>query len=195
MKKQLVSFPIKSYITKYFYLFLIPLIVIPIILVYFSSLKTKVRSYEKLNLFISCPLKNDADKDKLLEKLFKDTTSTIVETNVYIYDESVSESQTSLYTYYASISDILIFNKSLISSDVSSFHKLPNEYISPTNYPAEYGYRVYDSDSSTGYLLEYFKYTNENYYMFINKNSEHISSLEKDSVTDDALILFRNIIQ
>ncbi|MCQ3035324.1 MAG: hypothetical protein MJ248_03815 [Bacilli bacterium] len=194
MKNTLVKIPLKQYIVKYLYLFLIPLVVVPFAVSYGVNQKLKTKSFEQLNVFISSPVKENKEEE-LAKKLFTGLSEQILSVNIYTFDKDNVNGQESLYSYYLSISDVIILDSVILEgSTMSVFSSLPDEYKNESTYKEKYGYKVYDKESKTGYCVDYLSYKEYDYYMFINKSSEHQKAIDEQSVSNDAFTVFNNFI-
>ncbi len=158
--------PLRQYVVKYLYLFLIPFVVVPFAVSYGVNQKLKIKSFEQLNVFISCPVKEN--KEEELECVYWDSLS---------------------------VSDVIILDSyTLEGSTMSVFSSLPDEYRKEDTYKEKYGYKVYNKESKEGFCVDYLLYKDFDYYMFINKSSEHQSIIDDKSVSNDAFVAFNNFI-
>lgn len=194
MKNTLVKIPLKQYIVKYLYLFLIPIVVVPFLVTYGVNQKLKIKSFEQLNVFISAPVKENKEEE-LAKKIFTGLSEQIISVNIYTFDRDNANGQESLYSYYLSVSDVIILDSEILDgSTMSVFSSLPDEYKNESTYKEKYGYKVYDKESKTGYNADCLSYKELDYYMFINKSSEHQSLIDEKSVSNDAFTVFNNFI-
>lgn len=171
---------IKSNISKFWYLYLVCLVVFPFISIYVVDVINKPRNEETISIFIgSC----SSDSKELVNKLNENKPSYLREINVrnYVYYE---DSFPSLYNSFGkNESDLIILPESKILDDTCMYYyaKLdeslfPNEsfYFAGED-KACYGLLLHKKETNNDDLITYKDDDHdENYYAFFNKNSLHI---------------------
>lgn len=185
-----IKFPFTKHVFKLVVTFLISVIVVPFTLSFFVNLKTKIKEEDRLHVFITATIKEEKG-DELINKVFNNVSDNILECKIFTFDIEHNELY---YSPYEEDSDLIILNKGILGTNTSLFHVLPNKYINTDTYLESYGMKIYDNATKTGYLTDYINYIEDDYYLFINKNSKHISSLNNSSINDDALTMIENIL-
>ncbi|HAS56627.1 MAG TPA: hypothetical protein DD377_02755 [Firmicutes bacterium] len=190
---------IKANVIKFWYLYLICLIIFPLLSSYVVELINKPRNEETISIFIgSC----SSSSKELVDKLSQKKPSYLREINVrnYVY---YGEDFSYFYSSFGkSEADLIILPESKINNETCAYYyaKLdpalfPNESFYFINENKEcYGLLLHKKEEENSSLISYKDDTHdENYYAFFNRNSLHIGALN-DSNWDTALS-FYNIIK
>lgn len=189
-----ISFPLKTHLLRRLPFYLLTAVLLPSLVTYGVLLRTNPKEEEIFSLFIEANVKDS----KALEGFVRENTSLQnKEINVYSSPSSL-KTYSVLFQTQGLSSDLLILSESAFqASYASSFIELNSSspYFEESNKKVEdkhFGIELFNGE--TGYLtslLEYKKKTK--YYAFINKQSVHASSFQKEGKTDQILTLLEAI--
>ena len=174
------KYPFLTHLKKCAVFYILAALLVPPVFTYFVYLKNRAKSYEIFSLFVSADLKDKVGMKNLLKTYLPED----IEINCYSCDINNS----AFGTYYSAkgeISDIVILQESLIAQ----FDYIPYlEITSLTSFDLEGGYsrdeKVYglvSKNEEHNYLGEYINYSDEDYYIFINKKSVHLNNIGPDA--------------
>lgn len=174
------KFPFLTHLKKCAIFYILATLLVPPIFTYFVYLKNRAKNYEVFSLFVSANL-----KDKVgMKGLLKTSLPEDLEINCYSCDLNDSTFAT-YYSAKSEISDIIILQESFIKQ----FDYIPYlDITSLTSFDLSNGY---EKDEKTyglvlknqehNYLSEYINYSDDNYYVFINKKSVHLNNIGPDT--------------
>jgi len=188
------KFPFLAHLKRCAIFYILVAFITPAIFTYFVYLKNRAKNYEVFSLFVSSNLKDKGGLKGLMKTFLPDD----LEINVYSCDISDS----TFATYYLSkgeISDVLVLQKSFVDqyeyvpyleiSSLTSFD-LSDAYIKNDK---TYGLVIKDQDHS--YLSNYINFSDDDYYIFINKSSVHLNNVGPDKyLTNQVEIVLTGII-
>ena len=174
------KFSFLAHLKKCVAFYILAALLVPPVFTYFVYLKNRAKNYEVFSMFVSADL-----KDKVgMKKLLKTSLPEDLEINCYSCDIKDS----AFATYYSAkgeISDIIILQESFIKQfdyipylDITSLTSfdLNNGYVRDEK---TYGLALKNQEHN--YLGEYINYSDENYYVFINKKSVHLNNIGPDT--------------
>ena len=179
-----VKFSFKQHIAQKFFVYLVPLVVIPIICTYSIHLKTRPKDIERFSLFTEIEYK---DEGKLQEELFS-----VVPEDLQIDLYSMERKDNLFKTYlssYGMSSDICLLSKTTLNEFASiSFVNLKN-----TKWDRKDNF--YFNENSIGILYHkkgeetpdaYFDFSkaDDDYYWVVLNTSVHLNGLVENSKTD-----------
>lgn len=174
------KYPFLTHFKKCAIFYVSATLLVPPAFTYFVYLKNRAKKYEIFSLFVSADLKDKVGIKEFLKAYLPED----LEINCYSCDIKDS----TFATYYSAkgeISDIVILQESFISQ----FDYVPYlEITSLTSFDLSGGYsrneKIYgfvSTNEERSYLEEYINYSDENYYIFINKNSVHLNNIGPDT--------------
>ena len=179
-----VKFSFKQHIAQKFFVYLIPLVVIPIICTYSIHIKTRPKDIERFSLFTEIEYK---DEGKLQEELFS-----VVPEDLQIDLYSMERKDNLFKTYlssYGMSSDICLLSKTTLNEFTSiSFVNLKN-----TKWDRKDNF--YFNENSIGILYHkkgeetpdaYFDFSkaDDDYYWVVLNTGVHLNGLVENSKTD-----------
>lgn len=174
------KFPFLTHLKKCAIFYILTALLVPPIFTYFVYLKNRAKNYEVFSLFVSADL-----KDKVgMKGLLKTSLPEDLEINCYSCDLHDSTFAT-YYSAKSEISDIIILQESFIKQ----FDYIPYlDITSLTSFDLSNGYakdeKTYGlvlKNQEHNYLSEYINYSDDNYYVFINKKSVHLNNIGPDT--------------
>lgn len=174
------KFPFLTHLKKCAIFYILATLLVPPVFTYFVYLKNRAKNYEVFSLFVSANL-----KDKVgMKGLLKTSLPEDLEINCYSCDLNDSTFAT-YYSAKSEISDIIILQESFIKQ----FDYIPYlDITSLTSFDLSNGYakdeKTYGlvlKNQEHNYLSEYINYSDDNYYVFINKKSVHLNNLGPDT--------------
>ena len=181
-----VKFSFKQHIAQKFFVYLVPLVVVPIICTYSIHLKTRPKDVERLSLFAELEYKNEG---KLEEELFN-----VLPEDLQIDLYSMERKDNLFKTYlssYGLTSDICLLSKTTLSEfETNKFVNLKD-----TKWDREDNF--YIKENSVGVLYHkkgdetpntYFDFSkaDDDYYWVVLNTSVHLNGLTENSKTDQA---------
>lgn len=192
--KMKINFPLKTHLLHRLPFYLLAAVLIPSLVTYGVLLRTNPKEEEIFSLFIEANVKDS----KALESFVRENTSLQnKEINVYSAPSSL-KTYSVLFQTQGLSSDLLILSESVFQvSYASNFIELlpTSPYFEESNKKVEekhFGIELFNGESGCLVsLLEYKK--NTKYYAFINKQSVHASSFQKEGKTDQILTLLEAI--
>ena len=174
------KFSFLTHLKKCAIFYILATLLVPPIFTYFVYLKNRTKNYEIFSIFVSANL-----KDKVgIKNFLKISLPEDLEINCYSCDINDS----TFATYYSSkgeISDIIILQESFIKQfdyipylDITSLTSfdLNNGYVKDEK---TYGLSLKNQEHN--YLSQYIDYSDDNYYVFINKKSVHLNNIGPDT--------------
>ena len=174
------KFPFLTHLKKCAIFYILATLLVPPVFTYFVYLKNRAKNYEVFSLFVSANL-----KDKVgMKGLLKTSLPEDLEINCYSCDINDSTFAT-YYSAKSEISDIIILQESFIKQ----FDYIPYlDITSLTSFDLSNGYakdeKTYGlvlKNQEHNYLSEYINYSDDNYYVFINKKSVHLNNIGPDT--------------
>ena len=174
------KFPFLTHLKKCALFYILATLLVPPVFTYFVYLKNRAKNYEVFSLFVSANL-----KDKVgMKGLLKTSLPEDLEINCYSCDLNDSTFAT-YYSAKSEISDIIILQESFIKQ----FDYIPYlDITSLTSFDLSNGYakdeKTYGlvlKNQEHNYLSEYINYSDDNYYVFINKKSVHLNNIGPDT--------------
>lgn len=192
--KMKISFPLKTHLLHRLPFYLLAAVLVPSLVTYGVLLRTNPKEEEIFSLFIEANVKDS----KALESFVRENTSLQnKEINVYSAPSSL-KTYSVLFQTQGLSSDLLILSESAFqASYASNFIELhfSSPYFEESNKKVEekhFGIELFNGE--TGYLTSFLEYQeNIRYYAFINKESVHASSFQKEGKTDQILTLLEAI--
>ena len=189
-----ISFPLKTHLLRRLPFYLLVAAFVPSLVTYGVLLRTNPKEEEIFSLFIEANVKDS----KALESFVRENTSLQnKEINVYSSPSSL-KTYSVLFQTQGLSSDLLILSESAFqASYASSFIELNSSspYFEESNKKVEdkhFGIELFNGE--TGYLTSFLEYKKKTkYYAFINKQSVHASSFQKEGKTDQILTLLEAI--
>ena len=189
-----ISFPLKTHLLRRLPFYLLTAVLLPSLVTYGVLLRTNPKEEEIFSLFIETNVKDS----KALESFVRENTSLQnKEINVYSAPSSL-KTYSVLFQTQGLSSDLLILSESAFqASYTSNFIELNSSspYFEESNKKVEekhFGIELFNGE--TGYLTSFLEYKeNARYYAFINKQSVHASSFQKEGKTDQILTLLEAI--
>lgn len=160
--------------------YILSILLVPPVFTYFVYLKNRAQKYEIFSLFVSADLKDKVGMKEFMKTYLPED----LEINCYSCDINDS----TFATYYSAkgeISDVIILQESFIKQ----FDYVPYlEITSLTSFDLTDGFskdeKIYGlicKSQECHHLDEYINYSDENYYIFINKNSVHLNNIGPDT--------------
>lgn len=184
-------------IKKWWYLYLIALLVLPAGCYYLTHLVNLPRSQETITIFIASTNVSTKGLYEALEEAKPTYLREIVIRSYVYYEDSFS----TYYSYFGgSDCDIVILPQSKIDASkvASSYKKWSDDLVDPSqdyfSYEnAIYGKKIHSKGEENGYIAYKDEERDEDYYLFYGKDSIHLGSLSSSSY--DTALLFTNIIE
>ena len=189
-----ISFPLKTHLLRRLPFYLLTAVLLPSLVTYGVLLRTNPKEEEIFSLFIEANVKDS----KALEGFVRENTSLQnKEINVYSSPSSL-KTYSVLFQTQGLSSDLLILSESAFQASYAS-HFIELNSSSPdfeeSNKKVEekhFGIELFNGE--TGYLTSLLEYKEKKkYYAFINKQSVHASSFQKEGKTDQILTLLEAI--
>lgn len=189
-----ISFPLKTHLLRRLPFYLLTAVLLPSLVTYGVLLRTNPKEEEIFSLFIEANVKDS----KALEGFVRENTSLQnKEINVYSSPSSL-KTYSVLFQTQGLSSDLLILSESAFQASYAShFIELNSSspYFEESNKKVEdkhFGIELFNGE--TGYLTSLLEYKEKmKYYAFINKQSVHASSFQKEGKTDQILTLLEAI--
>lgn len=181
-----IKFSFKQHIAQKFFVYLVPLVVIPIICTYSIHLKTRPKDFERFTIFTELEYQ---DEGKLEEELFGVLPEDL-QIDLYSMEKKDNLFDTYLSSYGMS-SDICLLSKTTLSE----FKE--NKFVNLKNTKWDKQDNFYFSENSVGVLYHkkgdetpntYFDFSkaDDDYYWVVLKTSVHLNGLIENSNTDQA---------
>ena len=181
-----IKFSFKQHIAQKFFVYLVPLVVIPIICTYSIHLKTRPKDFERFTIFTELEYK---DEGKLEEELFGVLIEDL-QIDLYSMEKKDNLFDTYLSSYGMS-SDICLLSKATLNE----FKE--NKFVNLKNTKWDKQDNFYFNENSVGVLYHkkgdetpntYFDFTkaDDDYYWVVLKTSVHLNGLIENSKTDQA---------
>ena len=170
-----------------FYVYIIFIVLVPIIVTYSISLKTRPKDYESFSIFTETDLVKSKEET---ESYFKAVLSEDKVVKVNSWTKLDNSTFSIMLNSQGKLSDLVILSSSTLETmtkfDYISLNDT-NEYYSDTNFVYHsnnnhYGIRLHDNELN--YLSDYFNFLDDTYFIFINKNSVHLKGFIEESKTD-----------
>lgn len=156
---------------------------------------SKPRLQNKIQVLIGADVKNK----KGFDEYFLDACND----DIYTVDSTFLDASQNLFTSYYSTTidslDLSILPSSLFDKNIfniSKYFSLSEELLKDktglTDFSyfskdeKNYGIKIYDKATKKGYLKDYIDYSDDDYYLFINKSSYHVGELNKKNDTSNA---------
>ncbi len=159
--------------------------------------RSALKKWQKFNVFVSVsPLDTEPLREKIKSFIDEETVKQVVINNI-------NPELTSYYTLYSTFgledADILILEKEAILSNDLKGNFLAFDATSPfygeSNYVYEdthYGLAAYSKGA--GILLDYLTYDEKGeYYLFVNKKSEHLLDFGFEGKTNSVLTFLKGV--
>ena len=189
-----ISFPLKTHLLRRLPFYLLVAAFVPSLVTYGVILRTNPKEEEIFSLFIEANVQDS----KALESFVRENTSLQnKEINVYSSPSSL-KTYSVLFQTQGLSSDLLILSESAFQASYAShFIELNSSspYFEESNKKVEdkhFGIELFNGE--TGYLTSLLEYKEKmKYYAFINKQSVHASSFQKEGKTDQILTLLEAI--
>lgn len=189
-----ISFPLKTHLLRRLPFYLLTAVLLPSLVTYGVLLRTNPKEEEIFSLFIEANVQDS----KALESFVRENTSLQnKEINVYSSPSSL-KTYSVLFQTQGLSSDLLILSESAFQASYAShFIELNSSspYFEESNKQVEekhFGIELFNGE--TGYLTSLLEYKEKTkYYAFINKQSVHASSFQKEGKTDQILTLLEAI--
>lgn len=192
MKK--ISFSFKNHFIHRLYAYIIAAVAIPSIVTYGVILKTNPKAEEMFTIFVEA---NINDSSSFKDFIRNNTNEKNKEITTYSCLSSMNTYEV-VYQTQGLESDLLILSENAFRDDYSSNYvelSTENSFYGSTNKMVNdkhFGIQIFDG--SNGHLSNYIKYKeNINYYIFINKNSVHISRFSNAGKTEQIYTLLEAI--
>ena len=181
-----VKFSFKQHIAQKFFVYLVPLVVIPIVCTYSIHLKTRPKDFERFTLFTELEYK---DEGKLQEELFNVLPEDL-QIDLYSMERKDNLFKTYLSSYGMS-SDICLLSKTTLSEFTT------NKFVNLKNTKWDKEDNFYINENSVGVLYHkkgdetpntYFDFSkaDDDYYWVVLNTSVHLNGLTANSKTDQA---------
>lgn len=176
-----ISYPLKSHLNKFFYLYIGAIILVPLMTFLTLNLKNKPKNYETYAVFVEADVDSQKLKKHLQELLPEDL-------KISVHSAKQGErSFASIYDAESSVSDLIIVTESL----AKTFEKTPFVRLEETSYHNENNLSLYDREyglpvknNNVSYYSDYITYSDENYYLFIRESSVHSLGITVDGKTN-----------
>ncbi len=191
------KFPYKAHFQKNIWIYIGLVALLTMGYVFLVKGKSALKKYQKFNVFVTS---TKVDSDSLRAKVKQYVDEEVVEEVVI---NNVNPSLTSYYTMYSTFgledADVLIMEKNAIyESDLKS-HFLSFASSSPfyneSNYVYDgvnYGLSIYKDKH--GHLSDFISYDEDGeYYLFVNKKSEHLNGLEEGGKSASVLSFLNGV--
>lgn len=189
------KFSFVDHLKKCVVFYILAALITPALFTYFVYLKNRAKKSEIFSVFVSANLKDKVG--------FKNTIKTLLPDTLEINTYSCDINDTVFGTYYLSkgeISDLLVLPESF----VNEFEVPPYlEITSLTSFDLSDAYKKNDKtyglavkNQNNTYLSDYIDYSDDDYYVFVNKNSVHLNNIGPDKYqTNQVEIVLSGILK
>lgn len=182
-----LNFSFKQHIAQKFFVYLVPLVVIPVICTYSIHLKTRPKAIERFSIFTEVEYK---DEGLLQEDLFKVVPEDL-QIDLYSMERNDRLFNTYLSTYGHS-SDMCLLSKTTLSEykSVDFIDLTGTKWDTPDNYhfnDYSIGIPYHKNGEATDNNYFDFESTTDDYYWVIMNTSVHLNGLKEESKTDQVV--------
>lgn len=176
-------FSFKNHLVSTFFIYLAAIAVTIFVCSYSILLKTKPKDYQRFSIFSEVEFVNEGVfKDKFLKEVVPEDLV------VDLYCTSKNDkSFNTMFSAYGLNSDICVLSKTTLASfnDIQFLNLKNTIWDKEDNYIfGEYSVGVLCHKNEEEQLKEFFAFGNDDYYLFVLRNSVHIKGLSNDGKTD-----------
>lgn len=165
------KYSLKRHLSRKFFAYICILILCPLFVTFFVTLKNKPKDVEKISMFIIGEAQNDKIKTKIEE-----TLPDLLEVKVSSYLET-EPIITSLYDTEGATSDIVIMPKTFFETHT----RFPYEDIKGSYLSSDDNFEFYDFEfglkCNNAYFDDYINFNSKDYFAFFKKEDVHLNEI------------------